>query len=126
MSKMIRVESCDNCPIRTSGIYKDSFKLCKDLMDIHAKDLPTNSGIFTIKDLSKILPNCPLEDYPDSDKLDKIKSWCEAYPVKIFPEPDFEKMAKVLKDNGMTIDSIGASSMRHVLEGIKKIIEGDG
>ena len=60
-----------------------------------------------------------------TDKLRKINDWCGAYPVKIFPEPDFEKMAKVLKDNGMTIDSIGASSMRHVLKGIVKIIEGD-
>jgi hypothetical protein len=57
------------------------------------------------------------------EKLDKIKDWCGAYPLKVFPEPDFKKAAKVLKENGMTIDAISASNMRHVLEGIKKIIE---
>jgi len=57
------------------------------------------------------------------DKLDKIKSWCEAYPVSIFKEPDFKKAARVLKENGMTLDSISASSMRHVLRGVVSIIE---
>lgn len=59
------------------------------------------------------------------DKLQKIKNWCEAYPLDIFPEPDFKKAAKVLKENGMTLDAISASNMRHVLNGIKKIIEGN-
>jgi hypothetical protein len=57
------------------------------------------------------------------EKLDKIREWTEAYPVDIFPEPDFKKAAKVLKDNGMTLDSISASNMRHVLSGIKTIID---
>ncbi len=58
------------------------------------------------------------------DKLEQIDIWCKAYPVAIFPEPDFSKAAKVLKENGMTLDSISASSMRHVLSGINNIIEG--
>ena len=49
------------------------------------------------------------------DKMHKIKTWIEAYPVKIFPE--------VLQQHGMTLDSISASNMRHVLKGIKEIIE---
>lgn len=57
------------------------------------------------------------------DKLHQIKMWIDAYPLKIFPEPDFEKAAKVLKDNGMTLDAISASNMRHVLNGIRDIIE---
>ena len=57
------------------------------------------------------------------DKLHQIKMWIDAYPLKIFPEPDFEKAAKVLKDNGMTLDAISASNTRHVLNGIRDIIE---
>ena len=56
------------------------------------------------------------------DVLHEINSWCSAYPLKIFPEPDFKKAHEVLKANGMTIDAISASNMRHVLDGIKKII----
>lgn len=60
---------------------------------------------------------CRLED-----KLYQIRQWCHAYPTNIFPEPDFEKAASVLKENGMTIDSISASNMRHVLSGIREIV----
>jgi len=57
------------------------------------------------------------------EKMHKIKTWINAYPLNVFPEPDFEKAAKVLKQNGITLDSISASNMRHVLNGIKNIIE---
>ena len=56
-------------------------------------------------------------------KLQEILNWINAYPVEIFPEPDFKKAAKVLKQNGMTLGGISASNMRHVLNGIKDIIE---
>ncbi len=56
------------------------------------------------------------------EKLNKILQWAEAYPIDAFPEPDFKKAAIVLKDNGMTLDAISASNMRHVLNGIKDII----
>jgi len=56
-------------------------------------------------------------------KMHRIVTWIDAYPLKIFPEPDFEKARAVLKQNGMTLDAISASSMRHVLTGLKRIIE---
>ena len=56
------------------------------------------------------------------EKIRRIKDWCDAYPVNIFPEPDFKKVKEVLKADGMTLDSVSASNMRHVLNGIKKII----
>lgn len=65
-----------------------------------------------------------MQDWIDiaEDKLNKIEAWTKAYPLQVFPEPDFAKAAKVLKNNGMTLDSISASNMRHVLDGIKRII----
>lgn len=57
------------------------------------------------------------------NKLHKIKIWIDAYPLDVFPEPDFKKAAQVLKQNGITLDSISASNMRHVLNGIKDILE---
>jgi hypothetical protein len=57
------------------------------------------------------------------DALERIQSWTKAYPLDIFPKPDLKKAAKVLKDNGMTLDSISADAMRHVLDGIKDIVE---
>ena len=55
------------------------------------------------------------------DVLRKIVQWSEAYPLDIFPEPDFEKARKLLKDGGMTIDGISASNMRHVITEVAKI-----
>jgi len=52
-----------------------------------------------------------------------FKQWSKAYPLDIFPEPDFKKAASVLKQHGMTLDSISASNMRHVLEGLRDEFE---
>lgn len=52
----------------------------------------------------------------------RIEAWCDAYPLKVFPEPDWAKAARVLKENGMTLDAISASNMRHVLDGVRRII----
>ena len=57
------------------------------------------------------------------DKLHEIKHWCAAYPLDIFPEPDFKKARELLEAGGMTIDAISASNMRHVVTGIQRIIE---
>ena len=56
-------------------------------------------------------------------KLNHIETWCNAYPLKVFPEPDMEAAADALRVYGMTLDSISASNMRHVLNGVRKIID---
>lgn len=57
------------------------------------------------------------------DLFEKIKGWCEAYPIAVFPEPDFGKAHEVLKANGMTLDSISASNMKHVITQVQKMID---
>jgi len=59
------------------------------------------------------------------NKMYRIRTWIDAYPVKIFSEPDFEKAHKVLTKHGMTLDSISASNMRQVLNGLKQIIDSE-
>lgn len=63
------------------------------------------------------------EDAADQmrEGLAKIDQWSRAYPLKVFPEPDFKKAHQLLKAGGMTIDAISASAMRHVVEGVGKI-----
>ena len=56
------------------------------------------------------------------ERLARIEAWCEAYPLKAFPEPDMAKAARLLAAGGMTLDAISASNMRHVLNGVRKII----
>lgn len=57
------------------------------------------------------------------EALHKIVQWSKAYPLTVFPEPDFKKAAKLLEAGGMTLDAISASNMRHVVEGVGKIAE---
>lgn len=58
-----------------------------------------------------------------NDALDKLVQWSDAYPLAVFPEPDFAKAHKVLTENGMTLDAISASNMRHVIKGVREIID---
>ena len=57
------------------------------------------------------------------DALQKINNWAKAYPLEVFPEPDFKKAADVLKSAGLSLDAISASNMRHVIFGVKDIVE---
>lgn len=59
------------------------------------------------------------------DKMDKIMNWINAYPLDVFPEPDMKKACAILKEHEMTLDAISASNMRHVLEGIRKLIDNE-
>lgn len=53
-----------------------------------------------------------------------IDAWSRAYPLSVFPEPDMKRAREVLQINNMSLDAISASCMRHVLEGVQKIVKG--
>ena len=55
------------------------------------------------------------------EALERIVQWADAYPLAVFPEPDFKRAAEVLAAAGMTLDAISASNMRHCVEGVGKI-----
>ena len=59
------------------------------------------------------------------EKLDIIRAWCDAYPLSMFPEPDFKEVHAALKEKGISLDAVSASNMRHVLNGVRKIIDED-
>jgi len=56
-----------------------------------------------------------------TDALQRIVQWSEAYPLDIFPKPDYAKARQLLEAGGMTLDAISADCMRHVVEGVGKI-----
>ena len=55
------------------------------------------------------------------DALQQIDSWSRAYPLDIFPEPDFDKAREVLTAAGMTLDAIASSCMRRVVDGVGRV-----
>jgi hypothetical protein len=58
------------------------------------------------------------------DALRLIVAWSEAYPLKIFPKPDLLKARELLEAGGITLDSVSAHAMRHVVESVGKIARG--
>lgn len=64
----------------------------------------------------------------ENDKLRealwKIAQWAKAYPLTVFPEPDWDRARELLEAGGMTLDRISASNMRHVVEGVGRIAQG--
>jgi hypothetical protein len=56
------------------------------------------------------------------EALERVRQWTEAYPLDIFPEPDWRKAKQLLEAGGMTLDSISAGAMRRVVDGLGKII----
>jgi vacuolar-type H+-ATPase subunit I/STV1 len=57
------------------------------------------------------------------DALESLSQWSNAYPISVFPEPDFAKAHELLQAGGMTLDAISASNMRHVVNGIGRSVE---
>lgn len=56
------------------------------------------------------------------EALDKVNDWARAYPLDIFPEPDWHKAKELLGSN--LLSCVSASNMRHVINGVKNIVEG--
>ena len=55
------------------------------------------------------------------EALEQIEQWGRAYPLKVFPEPDWGAARLLLKAGCMSLDRIAAGCMRHVAEGVAEI-----
>lgn len=53
--------------------------------------------------------------------LHRIAQWSEAYPLAVFPEPDLKKARALLEAGGITLDSVSAHCMRHVVCSVGQI-----
>jgi hypothetical protein len=52
------------------------------------------------------------------DALWHIRAWCEAYPLEVFPEPDFAAIRERIGDEAMS--ALHASWARHIVSGISR------
>ncbi len=60
------------------------------------------------------------EQYKDA--LHQIDNWAKAYPLDVFPEPDFKQVRAALEAAGITLDSVSASNMRHVIQDVEGMV----
>jgi hypothetical protein len=57
------------------------------------------------------------------ETIELLQNWVQAYPLDVFPEPDLKLARKLLTDGGVSYDALNAYSMRHVINGVGKIID---
>ena len=64
------------------------------------------------------------------EALERIGQWSWAYPLSVFPKPDLARARSLLEAGGMTLDSVSADAMRHVVEGVgaiaRAVLAGEG
>jgi hypothetical protein len=65
--------------------------------------------------IAELCPVCGKDMLALQEALAEINQWAEAYPLDLFPEPDFKQVAAALSAAGITLDCVSASNMRHVI-----------
>jgi len=55
------------------------------------------------------------------DKFHELDNWAKAYPLDVFPQPDWNKAKELLGSN--LLSCISASNMRHVIDGVSNIVQ---
>ena len=88
--------------------------------DIEAEDM-TAYGIADLIWMRGLLQQALAERDMAVEALRRIVQWSEAYPLDIFPEPDWAYVRVLLGHAGITVDAVSASCMRRVVEGVGKI-----
>lgn len=56
-----------------------------------------------------------------TDRLDRIRAWCDAYPIEVFPDQDLEKANTVLAEAGISMSAMHGQWARHIMSGIASI-----
>ena len=64
--------------------------------------------------------------YLRGDVLERLQQWADAYPVEVFPEPlrqEWQQANEVLAQAGLSMTRMSASNMRHVISGVRKMVD---
>ncbi len=93
--------------------------MCKDVVDLKDELRVGNRLLAMATDKQRDLE---AENEKLKEVLSRIDTWAKAYPLEAFPKPDLKKAHEVLTAAGMTLDSISADNMRHVLDNIKEMV----
>ena len=60
------------------------------------------------------------------EKFQFIQNWAKAYPLESFPEPhrfEWQQAAALLSEKVISIGSLSASNIRHVITGVKRAVD---
>jgi hypothetical protein len=100
-------------PVGTVHVYKDD-TFTTDTIVVSWKRSPLDGAqLYTTPQSPQLLEG--VETFGEM-----LASWAKAYPLDIFPEPDMKKAHAALQAEGMTLDAVSASNMRHVVTTLNK------
>lgn len=74
------------------------------------------------KDFQDVVDKLKVENERLMETINLLQNWVQAYPLSVFPEPDLKLARKLLTDGGVSYDALNAYSMRHVINGVGRII----
>lgn len=77
------------------------------------------AGDYSVMTLIERISRVEAERDEWKERLERIADWCDVYPLEVFPMPNLDADRKLLGDSEFS--RLNANSMRHVVEGIKKI-----
>lgn len=89
----------------------DELKLCRDMLVEAAKSALV---VMQASDEWQAIDGL-------TDRLDRIRNWCDAYPIEVFPDQDLEKANSVLAEAGISMSAMHGQWARHIMDGIAAI-----
>jgi predicted TIM-barrel fold metal-dependent hydrolase len=87
------------------------------------KQSPRSANVTDVEDLCDEVEYLKALHRMESDALHKIKQWAQAYPLDVFPEPDFARVREALEAAGLSLDQVSASNMRHVITQVQSMVD---
>jgi hypothetical protein len=125
--KVKMLEEANKTGANLAPIDYETIAILEQLQQAHAEIAHMKSAFAGQQDYIENMRKELYQAHTERDALDEclqeITQWCNAYSLTVFPEPDLKKAHELLKAGGITLDAVSASAMRHVLEGVAKIIE---
>jgi len=113
LGEMKMPNPCPKCNYFPMRCRCDELKLEAENKDLHKE----------YQDIATLLDKSETENARLLEALERLQTWAKAYPLNVFPEPDFKKVAVVLKAAGLSLDAVSASNMRHVISRAKDITD---
>lgn len=85
------------------------------------------SGDEVCREIMKVLDSPELDESRaveprgEPDEFQRfLDNWAEAYPLDVFPSPDFKRVNEVLTAAGLSLDCVSAANMRHVIRRVSE------
>lgn len=79
-------------------------------------------GNVPVADVRKVVDELEEQIEDLQGTIARIRAWCEAYPIDMFPDQDLKKADEVLKAAGISMSAMHGQWARHIMQGVARIV----